>query len=200
EGAEDPGTGTWRELIAEDSTAVIIDYAILDGTELAEPVLVLVRTRHAIAEVTVHDLASSAVIASVALPSLGTVEELTSRHAGGHEAWLTYTDFTTPTRVLRYDAVTGRLDTWASPPGTAVTSVNVETRHVTYASYDGTEIGMFVVRSGESDGSDPTPAPTILYGYRGLNIARPPAYYPRIPPRVRARARVPPAPPSGGGD
>jgi prolyl oligopeptidase len=176
-GTTDPGTETWRELIAEDPTAVISDFAILDGAALAEPQVALVRTRHAIAEVTLHDLANGQQTASVRLPGLGTVDELTARHDGGHEAWLTYTDFTTPAQVLRVDAVTGTLDIWAQPPGTATANVEVVTRHVRYPSYDGTEIGMFVAGS-TTPGSGPVP--TILYGYGGFNISRPPTYDPWI--------------------
>jgi prolyl oligopeptidase len=176
-GTADPGTETWRELIAEDPTAVIFDYAILDGAGLAEPQVALVRTRHAIAEVTLHDLTTGRPTAAVHLPGLGTVDELTARHDGGHEAWLTYTDFTTPAQVLRVDAVTGELSVWAEPPGTATTSVEVVTRHVRYPSYDGTEIGLFVAGS-TTPGSGPVP--TILYGYGGFNISRPPTYDPWI--------------------
>jgi len=91
--------------------------------------------------------------------------------------WLTYTDFTTPAQVLRVDAITGELDIWAQPPGTATANVEVVTRHVRYPSYDGTEIGMFVAGS-TTPGSGPVPA--VLYGYGGFNISRPPAYDPWI--------------------
>ncbi|HEY7175416.1 MAG TPA: hypothetical protein VH442_10905, partial [Micromonosporaceae bacterium] len=93
-GATDPGTGGWRDAVAEDPSAIIVDYAILDDAALDAPQVAVVRARHAIAEVTIHDLATGERTATVPLPGLGTVDELSARHDGGHEAWLTYTDFT----------------------------------------------------------------------------------------------------------
>jgi prolyl oligopeptidase len=176
-GVADPGTGAWRDAIAEDHSAIIVDYAILDDAALDAPRVAVVRARHAIAEVTIHDLATGERTATVPLPGVGTVDGLSARHDGGHEAWLRYTDFTTPARVLRYDAVAGTVDVWAEPPGDASTRVEVVTRHATYPSYDGTEVGMFVAGS-TSPGSGPVP--TILYGYGGFNISRPPTYDPWI--------------------
>jgi len=182
EGAADPGTATWREVIAEDPSAIIVDYGILDGSELGSPQVAVVRARHAIAEVTIHDLATGAQTAAVTLPGLGTVDELSARHDGGYEAWLTYTDLTTPALVLRYDAVAGAVDAWAEPPGSAATRVPVVTRHVTYPSYDGTEVGLFVASSVVAGSATPAdgPVPTVLYGYGGFNISRPPTYDPWI--------------------
>src|SRR5271166_769949 len=85
---------SWRELIREDPEAVLRGYAILDGTELARPILVASWTRHAMSEITVHDLASGACLAAVELPGLGTAGGLSERPEGGHEAWFGYTDYT----------------------------------------------------------------------------------------------------------
>jgi prolyl oligopeptidase len=74
--------------------------------------------------------------------------------------------------VHRYDARTGELTLWASAPG-AVEVPEVETRQVTYTSYDGTEVRMLVAaRPDRGEG----PRPTILYGYGGFNIPLSPAY------------------------
>jgi prolyl oligopeptidase len=167
----------WRDAIAEDPEAVLVTYVVLDGDEMPEPRYIALRTRHAIGEVTVHDPATGAVVDKVALPGVGTVTGLSERRDGGHEAWFGYTDFTTPNRILRYDAVSGGLDVWAEPPGTAAPRVDVVTQHVFYPSYDGTEVGLFVAASG---GAPATPAPAVLYGYGGFNISRPPVYDPWI--------------------
>ena len=53
-----PEPACWRDLITQDRTAILNDYAILDGAELRRPVLVVSWTRHAISEITVHDLAT----------------------------------------------------------------------------------------------------------------------------------------------
>jgi prolyl oligopeptidase len=112
-----PGPESWRDLIAEDPAAVLRDFAILDGPELGRPVLVVSWTRHAISEVTVHDLGTGERLGTLALPGIGTVGGIGERPDGGHEAWIGYTDYTTPPLILRYDASAGTLRTWAASPG-----------------------------------------------------------------------------------
>src|SRR5690606_32643614 len=90
----------WHDLIPEDPTAVFEDYAILDA--LDRPVLVAGWTRHAISELTVHDLGTGERLAEVDLPGLGSIGGLHERPEGGHETWFNYTDHTTPVKVLRY--------------------------------------------------------------------------------------------------
>jgi prolyl oligopeptidase len=165
---------SWRELIREDPEAVLRGYAILDGAELARPVLVASWTRHAVSEVTVHDLASGAWLAAVELPGLGTAGGLSERPEGGHEAWFGYTDYTTPPLVLRFDARDFSVATWAVAPG-AVAVPAVTARQVTYESSDGTLVRMLVISGADAE---PEPRPAILTGYGGFDISLTPAYTP----------------------
>jgi prolyl oligopeptidase len=171
------GYAGWHTLIAEDTSAVLNDYARLDGPALERGLLVVHRSRHAISEITVHDLETGTAIHDVILPGLGTVTSIVARHDGGHEAWFGYADFTTPGRILRYDATSGTVDVWAEPAGTPSSSVEVIAQHVTYESYDGTEVRMFIV--GAADRPD-GPAPTIMFGYGGFNVLLAPAYAPYV--------------------
>jgi prolyl oligopeptidase len=182
-----PGPAGWRDLIAEDPTAVLSDYAILDGEDLAQPVLLAAWTRHAISEITVHDLATGAPAGRLALPGpgaagesgrLGTTGGISERPEGGHEAWFGYTDNTTPVTIQHYDARTGEITVWAHAPG-AVTVPEVHTEQVTYQSRDGTDVRMLIIsRRGLAgpDGRPGPPRPTILYGYGGFGISMSPAY------------------------
>jgi prolyl oligopeptidase len=181
-----PEYASWQELIPEDPAAVLTGFAILDGRGLGEPVLVLARARHAISEISVHDLAFGDQVAQVGLPGLGTVAGLTERPEGGHEAWFVYTDYTTPSVVLRYDAAAGAAVVWRRAPG-AVDVPAVRAEQVSYASADGTTIRMIVIRSsvdnheGQGTGSSDYPVPrkarpAILYGYGGFNVSLTPAY------------------------
>src|SRR5579862_1308666 len=54
---------SWRELIGEDPEAVLQGYVILDGPELSRAVLLASWTRHALSEMTVHDLSSGGLLA-----------------------------------------------------------------------------------------------------------------------------------------
>ncbi len=172
----DPGPATWRDLIGQDRQAVLRGYAILDGAELARPILLASWTRHALSEITVHDLATGERVGQVPLPGLGTVGGISERPEGGHEAWFVYTDYTTPSEVLRFDARTSEVTTWATAPGSVAVPA-VTARQVTYESKDGTAVRMLVISSG--DGPD-GPRPTILYGYGGFDISITPAYSPNV--------------------
>jgi prolyl oligopeptidase len=175
----DPGSVTdrasWRDLLAEDAEAVLRGYAILDGAELARPLLLASWTRHALSEITVHDLGSGALLASVGLPGLGTAGGLSERPEGGHEAWFGYTDYTTPPLVLRFDARSFTAATWAVAPGSVAVPA-VTARQVTYQSVDGTSVRMLVI-SGASV-SLGSPRPALLTGYGGFDISLTPAYSP----------------------
>ena len=64
-----------------------------------------------------HDLATGEVTGRVPLPGLGTTGGISERPEGGHEGWFVYTDYTTSSVVLRFDALAGTVTTWASAPG-----------------------------------------------------------------------------------
>ncbi len=167
-----PTIDYWRTLIAEDPTAVLDGYAILDGPELERAVLLATWTRHAVGEITVHDLATGERLGEVPLPGLGTVAGVTERPEGGHEAWFGYTDHTTPSTVQRFDARTSATSLWAQAPG-AVSVPPVSAQQVTYASLDGTPVRMFVLSPAESPDE---PRPTILYGYGGFGLPLTPGF------------------------
>jgi len=178
----EPAPANWRDLIGEDPEAVLSGYAILDGAELDRPVLLAEWTRHAVSEITVHDLATGERTGQVPLPGLGTVGGASERPEGGHEAWFVYTDYTTSSVVLRFDARDASVTTWAAAPG-SVEVPDVTARQVTYRSKDGTTVRMLVISSASGSGSGGAPAsprPAILYGYGGFDISLTPAYSPNI--------------------
>lgn len=172
----------WRDLVPQDPEAVLTDFAILDAVpprpadpgpppRFDRPVLLAGWTRHAISEITVHDLETGERLGAVPTPGLGSIGGIIERPEGGHEAWFGYTDNVTPSSVMRYDARTGETTLWASAPGT-VDVPDIETRQVAYTSRDGTEVRMLVASRPGLSG----PRPAILYGYGGFNISLTPSY------------------------
>lgn len=166
---ETPDFADWHEIVAEDPIAVLNEVAPLSD------VLVVERTRHGVSEVVVFDRTTGVETARVPLPGLGTVPAVRARPEGGHEAWFSYTDFGTPPRVLRYDMTTGAVSEWARPSGD-IGDLTVAARQITYRSYDGTAVRMFVL----TDGTEAGPRPTILNGYGGFNNPVPAVYSPVI--------------------
>ncbi|WP_406312991.1 prolyl oligopeptidase family serine peptidase [Streptosporangium sp. NBC_01639] len=159
----------WRDLVPQDPEAVLSDFAILD--DLDRPVMLVGWTRHAISEISIHDLVTGERSGEVPTPGLGTIGGISERPEGGHEAWFGYTDNTTPPTIQRYDARTGETTLWAASPG-AVEVPAVATEQVTYRSADGSEVHMLVISKPGSEG----PRPTILYGYGGFGISMTPGY------------------------
>lgn len=169
---EAPTPEHWTDLIPQDDVAVLEGFAILDGDELDESVLLVNWTEHAVGRITRHRLADGALTGEVPAPGLGTVGGIIERPEGGHEAWFVYTDHTTPVSVQRYNAITDAVDLWASAPGTVEVPV-VSTQQVVYTSKDGTAVRMFVIAPADEPDR---PRPTILYGYGGFGVPLSPAF------------------------
>ena len=170
--AETPGYETWTDLVREDDEAVLEDFAILDGPELTESVLLCSWTRHAVSEISVHALSDGRRTGTVPLGGLGSVGGLSERPEGGHEAWFSYTDSVTPSAVYRYDARSSETTTWATAPG-SVEIPEVHAQHVEYTSKDGTRVRMLVLAPS---GTPDQPRPTVLYGYGGFGVPMTPGY------------------------
>ena len=109
---------------------------------------------------------------SVALPGVGTAEGFTG-HLDDAETYYSYTDFTTPVAVYRYDLETGTNSLFKKATVPLDTSIFV-TKQVFFESQDGTRIPMFLVHHEDAalDGQNPT----LLYGYGGFSVALTPQY------------------------
>jgi prolyl oligopeptidase len=169
-----PDPAHWHTLLPEDPQAVLTSVVILDGPQLERPLLLALRSRHAVSELTLHDLATGEMVGPVQTPGPGTVKQLTEHPDGGPFAWFSYTDFRTPPSIYRFDARTREVTPWAASPG-AATPRPVEARQVTYISRDGTPVRMFILSpSGRPD----RPRPAIVYAYGTFGHARTPAFDP----------------------
>ncbi len=177
----DPGPSAWRTLLPQDPEAVLEDVALLDdGGDATAPVLLLAAwRRHAVSEVTRHDPGTGERIGDVALPGLGSISGLVTRPEGGPEVWFGYTDHTSVPAVHRYDARTGRVRLWASPPGALPDLPAVRVTRLVTPSADGTPVRAFVLARADlldEAGRPLAPAPAVLYGYGGFQISLDPAY------------------------
>jgi prolyl oligopeptidase len=220
-----PDPKAWVALVGEDPEAVLTDFVVLDRPDLDRPVLLVGWTRHAVAELTVHDHRDGRRLASVPLPQCCSVGPLRAQAEAAAQAWFTVTGFGRPSEVYRFDAVTGRAEPWAdpllaasdpgSPPGRPVTAPplslspsspssspadgnrpEVRTRQLTYPSADGTLIRMFVMSAGDPD----RPVPTILTAYGGFGTATVPSYAPDVHAWVLAGGVYAVASIRGGGE
>ena len=179
-----PGREHWRELVAEDADSVLDAVRRLEQPG-GETLLVLLRSRHAVAELALHAVADGAPRGAVPLPGPGSLTGLsvadrdTPEQAG--RLWIGWTDFVTPAQVHRYCG--GATELEATAPGAVdVPAVRSEQREFTSA--DGTTVRMFVLepdgsRAAASPGEGAPaggPRPTLVTGYGGFGISREPGY------------------------
>ncbi|GAA0242640.1 prolyl oligopeptidase family serine peptidase [Saccharothrix mutabilis subsp. mutabilis] len=167
----DPARPTeWTELVPEQPDSVLDGATWLDGT------LVLLRTRHAVSELHLHDPATGEWLGEVPLPGTGslhgwsTVDDRTD--ADRDVLWFGWSDFVTPLSVYRFSKSTGRTVLHAAAPG-AVELPELTTQQVEYTSPDGTTVRMFVV-SGQA--TPDLPRPALLTGYGGFAVGQGPGY------------------------
>ena len=111
-------------------------------------------------------------LGEIQLPGIGSASGFRGRRSD-REAFSSFTSFTAPATVYRFDFNTGKSTQFREQKPKFDPSA-FETKQVFYRSKDGTKIPMFVVhRKGlELDGGNPT----LLYAYGGFNISILPRY------------------------
>ena len=170
---EDPGEGTWKELVPENADT-------LEGISLVGDRMVLRYLHNASSRLVVFT-ADGARVREVPLPGIGTVYPPTGEGAGD-EAAITYLSFQSPRTIYRFRPDRGPLRSLDAPSGRAPGSSFV-TEQVRYRSRDGTEVTMFLLRSKRAHRGSPGPA--LLEGYGGFGISVTPYYDPGVFPFVR---------------
>lgn len=108
----------------------------------------------------------------IELPGIGSASAF---HGvpGDNEAFFLFTSHNSPFSIYRYDVAADAWTVWARPEVPVnLDAISVEQRF--YASKDGTEVPIFIVRRDDVTG----PAPTILNGYGGFGIPMVPFYSP----------------------
>ncbi|MDX2100399.1 MAG: prolyl oligopeptidase family serine peptidase [Leptolyngbyaceae cyanobacterium bins.59] len=111
-------------------------------------------------------------VREVVLPGLGSAGGFGGKQADT-ETFYSFTSFTTPNTIYRYNMVTGESQLFRQPQ-VAFNPDDYETKQVFYASKDGTQIPMFIThKKGLAlNGNNPT----YLYGYGGFNISLTPSF------------------------
>ena len=153
-----------RTLIAEQDD-------VLRGASLTGGRLIASYLHDAHTAIRVHDLQGDK-IRDVELPAIGSAGGFGGRQ-DDPETFYSYTNFTTPGTIYRYNVATGQQTVFREP------KVNFDpdrftTKQVFATSKDGTKVPMFIThrKDLELDGSNPT----ILYGYGGFTISLTPSF------------------------
>ena len=159
-----PARSNWKVIVPEGKDA-------LQTTTFVNNKFVLNYLKDAYTQVKIYDQ-SGQLLNEVAFPEIGSAEGFGGKPTD-KETFYSFTSFTTPTTIYRYDMTTGKSTIFRQPkvdfsPG------DYETKQVFYTSKDGTKVPMFVTykKGLKLDGNNPT----YLYGYGGFNISLTPAF------------------------
>jgi prolyl oligopeptidase len=112
------------------------------------------------------------LLGELPLPGLGTVDGFDGKRQDT-ETFYSFTSFTTPATIYRYDLVTQESQLFRQPQ-VAFEGSAYETQQVFYTSPDGTQVPMFIThkRGLRQDGTHPT----LMYGYGGFNVSLTPSF------------------------
>ena len=159
-----PERSNWKVLVPEATEA-------LQGVSLVNHMFVANYLKDARTQVKIFDT-NGKFVREVTFPGLGTADGF-GGHAKDKETFYSFTGFTLPTTIYRYDMVTGR-STIFRQPKVDFNPENYETKQVFYTSKDGTKVPMFITHKKglKLDGNNPT----YLYAYGGFAISLTPAF------------------------
>jgi len=154
----------WREIIPQSAET-------LQGVSVLNHQFVASYLKDAQTQVRIFDLQGQPV-RSVELPGIGSAGGFGGKR-DDTETFYSFTSFTTPTTIYRYDMLTGQSTVFRQPQ-VDFNPQDYETRQVFYQSKDGTQVPMFIVHKKglQLDGNNPT----VLYGYGGFGISLTPSF------------------------
>ncbi len=159
-----PERPNWRTVVPEQAES-LTEASVVGGHILAQ------YFKDAASLVRVHAL-DGKLLREVTLPGVGSSGGFGGKFQDA-ETFFTYTSFTAPGEIYRYDVKTGAATIFKRPK-TAFNPDNFETRREFVTSKDGTKLPIFIAhRKGlKLDGSNPV----LLYGYGGFNVPLTPTY------------------------
>ena len=156
-----PGINDWQELIAEQQN-------VLNNADVINRQLILTYSQDASDHAYLYSL-DGRQIREVKLPSVGSVGFTGDEREP--ECFYTFTSFTVPGTIYRYDLATGESTLYAKP-NVKFQQEDYTSEQVFFQSKDGTRIPMFLTYKKNVK----SPRPVYLYGYGGFNIALVPSF------------------------
>jgi prolyl oligopeptidase len=159
-----PSKENWQEIIPQTEET-------LEGVGLLNNQFVADYLKDARSQIKIFNLDGSCD-REVILPGIGSAGGFGGKRYDT-ETFYTFTSFTTPATIYRYDMVTGESSIFRQP-SVDFNPQDYETKQIFYHSKDGTKIPMFIThkRGLLLDGNNPT----ILYAYGGFNISLTPSF------------------------
>ncbi len=159
-----PSVLSWKQIVPESSNTLV-------SASIVNQQLLVDYLSDAHSLVKVFDLKGKP-LHDIELPGLGTAGGFSGKRVDT-ETFYSYTSFTTPTTIYRYDLKANKSSVYRQPKVDFDPS-GFETRQEFFTSRDGTKVPMFIVakKGLKLDGNNPT----YLYGYGGFNVSLTPSF------------------------
>jgi prolyl oligopeptidase len=159
-----PDRENWREIVPQAAET-------LGGIGVLNNQFVASYLKDAHTQIKIFKLDGS-FVREVLLPGLGSASGFGGKREDT-ETFYSFTGFTTPNTIYRYDLVSGK-STIFRQPNVDFDPNAYETKQVFYKSKDGTKVPMFITHKKglKLDGNNPT----YLYGYGGFNASMTPGF------------------------
>ncbi|MBE9232804.1 S9 family peptidase [Cuspidothrix issatschenkoi LEGE 03284] len=161
---QNPTLGNWPEIIPQ-AVETLESVSILNNQFVADYL------QDAHSQIKIFDLQGN-LIREVELPGIGSASGFSGKRHDT-ETFYSFTSFTTPGTIYRYDMKTGKSEIFRQPQ-VDFNADDYETQQIFYTSKDGTKLPMFITHKKgiKLDGNNPT----YLYGYGGFNISLTPSF------------------------
>jgi prolyl oligopeptidase len=159
-----PQRDHWQEIIPEGDDT-------LESLGLLNNQFVADYLKDAYTAIRIYSLTGE-LVREVELPGIGSAGGFDGKRYDT-ETFYSFTSFTVPPAIYRYDMVTGQSTLYRQPEVDFDPSAYTTTQ-VFYASKDGTRIPMFITHKTGIDLNGQNP--TLLYGYGGFSISLTPSF------------------------
>ncbi|TVP60017.1 MAG: S9 family peptidase [Nodularia sp. (in: Bacteria)] len=156
---KNPSQETWQEIIPQS-------VATLESANILNNQFVVDFLQDARSQIKIFDL-NGALVREVELPGLGSAGGFAGKR-DDTETFYSFTSFTTPGTIYRYNMVTGESELFRQSQ-VDFNPDDYETKQIFYSSKDGTQVPMFIThkKGMQLDGKNPT----YLYAYGGFNAS-----------------------------
>jgi len=154
----------WQELIPESEET-------MQGISVLNNQFIVSYLKDARSQIKIFEL-DGRPVREIELPGIGSAGGFGGKRYDT-ETFYSFTSFTTPSTIYRYDLKTGT-STLFRQPEVDFNPQDYEIRQVFYPSKDGTQIPMFIVHKKgiQLNGTNPT----YLYGYGGFGVSLTPSF------------------------
>ena len=159
-----PAKENMREVVPQSAET-------LEGVSFVNDMLITSYLKDARSQVKIYRT-DGKLVRDIDLPGIGSADGFGGKRSD-KETFYSFTGFTIPTTIYRYDIATGTSTVFRQPK-VDFDPNNFETKQVFYKSKDGTRIPMFITHKKglKLDGKNPT----YLYAYGGFNVSMTPYF------------------------